>query len=208
MEQSDEVAAALRQIGGGKPTPVAHSQRRDACTASTRPWSCAPAGTLRVPIVAITSRTTATVLVAVGGGEVIAGIAAWFEGRVRVVGVETQGTACMAAALANGEPVDVDVGGIGADALGARRVCDLCFATARKLVDRIVVVDDDDVRAQRELWQRLRLLVEPAGAAAPAALISRAYRPEPRERVGVLLWGGQPRSPQRPRLSALAQASL
>jgi threonine dehydratase len=138
-----------------------------------------------------------TVVVAVGGGGLIAGIAAWFDGRVRVVGVETKGTASMAAALANGEPVDIDVGGIAADALGARRVGDLCFATAQKLVDRIVVVDDDDVRrAQRELWQRLRLLVEPAGATAPAALISRAYRPEPGERVGVLLCGANldPRS--------------
>ena len=139
-----------------------------------------------------------TVLVAVGGGGLIAGIAAWFEGRVRVVGVETKGTASMAAALANGQPVDIDIGGgIAADSLGARRVGDLCFATAHRLVDRIVVVDDDDVRrAQRELWQRLRLLVEPAGAAAPAALISGAYRPESGERVGVLLCGANldPRS--------------
>ena len=103
----------------------------------------------------------------------------------------------MAAALAKGEPVDIDVGGIAADALGARRVGDLCFATAQRLVDRVVVVDDADVRrAQRELWQRLRLLVEPAGAAAPAALISGAYRPQSRERVGVLLCGANldPRS--------------
>jgi threonine dehydratase len=140
-----------------------------------------------------------TLLVAVGGGGLIAGIAAWFEGRVRVVGVETRRTASMAAALAGGEPVDIDVGGIAADALGARRVGDLCFAIAQRLVDRIVVVDDDDLRrAQRELWQRVRLLVEPAGGAAPAALISRAYRPESRERVGVLLCGANldPRSIQ------------
>jgi threonine dehydratase len=138
-----------------------------------------------------------TLLVAVGGGGLIAGIAAWFEGRIRVVGVETKGTASMAAALAKGGPVDIDVGGIAADALGARRVGDLCFATAQRLVDRVVVVDDADVRhAQRELWQRLRLLVEPAGAAAPAALMSGAYRPESRERVGVLLCGANfdPRS--------------
>jgi threonine dehydratase len=138
-----------------------------------------------------------TLLVAVGGGGLIAGIAAWFEGRVRVVGVETTGTASMAAALADDGPVDIDVGGITADALGARRVGRLCFAIAQRLVDRIVVVEDDDVRrAQRELWQRLRLLVEPAGAAAPAALISGAYRPESDERVGVLLCGANfdPRS--------------
>jgi len=100
-----------------------------------------------------------TLLVAVGGGGLIAGIAAWFEGRIRVVGVETKRTASMTAALASGEPVDIDVGGIAADALGARRVGDLCFAVAQRLVDRIVVIDDDDVRrAQRDLWQRLRLL--------------------------------------------------
>jgi len=138
-----------------------------------------------------------TLLVAVGGGGLIAGIAAWFEGRIRVVGVETKRTASMTAALASGEPVDIDVGGIAADALGARRVGELCFAVAQRLVDRIVVIDDDDVRrAQRDLWQRLRLLVEPAGAAAPAALLSGAYRPEPGERVAVLLCGANvdPRS--------------
>jgi threonine dehydratase len=131
-----------------------------------------------------------TVLIAVGGGGLIAGIAAWFEGRVRVVGVETRKTASMAAAFAKGAPVDVEVGGIAADALGARRVGDLCFAIARARVDRIVVVEDVDVRgAQRRLWQRLRVIVEPAGAAAPAALISGAYRPEPGERVGVIVCG-------------------
>jgi threonine dehydratase len=131
-----------------------------------------------------------TVLVAVGGGGLIGGIAAWFEGRVRVAGVETEATAGMAAALAAGGPVDVDVGGIAADALGARRVGDLCFAVASRLVDRVVVVGDEDVRrTQRELWRRLRLVVEPAGAAAPAALLSGAYRPDPEERVGVLLCG-------------------
>jgi threonine dehydratase len=138
-----------------------------------------------------------TLLVAVGGGGLIAGIAAWFDGRVRLVGVETTGTASMAAALANGKPVDTDVGGLAADALGARRVGDLCFAITQRLVDRIVVVDDDDVRrTQREFWQRLRLLLEPAGATAPAALISGAYRPESGERVGVLLCGANvdPRS--------------
>jgi threonine dehydratase len=138
-----------------------------------------------------------TLLVAVGGGGLIAATAAWFDGRVRVVGVETKGTASMAAALANGEPVDTDVGGLAADALGARRVGDLCFAIAQRLVDRIVVIDDDDVRqAQRALWQRLRLLVEPAGATARAALISGAYRPESGERVGALLCGANvdPRS--------------
>jgi threonine dehydratase len=142
-------------------------------------------------------RNLDTVLVAVGGGGLIAGIAAWFQGRVRVVGVETTGTASMGAALASGEPVDIDVGGIAADALGARRVGHLCFAVARRLVDRVIVVEDQDVRrAQRQLWQRLRLLVEPAGAAAPAALVSGAYQPEPGERVGVLLCGANvdPRS--------------
>jgi threonine dehydratase len=131
-----------------------------------------------------------TLLVAVGGGGLIAGIAAWFEGRVRVVGVETTRTASMAAALAGGEPVDVEVGGIAADALGARRVGDHCFEVAKRFVDRVVLVGDDDVRrAQHALWQRLRLLVEPAGAAAPAAVLAGAYRPEPGERVGVLLCG-------------------
>ena len=131
-----------------------------------------------------------TLLVAVGGAGLIAGIAAWFRGDARVVGVETEGTASLAAALAHGAPVDVEIGGIAADSLGARRVGDIGFAIARRFVDRVTVVDDEAVRqAQRALWENLRVVVEPGAAAPPAALLSGAYRPAEGERVGVLLCG-------------------
>ena len=131
-----------------------------------------------------------TLLVAVGGAGLIAGIAAWFRGDPRVVGVETEGTASLAAALAHGAPVDIEVGGIAADSLGARRVGDIGFAIARQFVDRVAVVDDEAVkRAQRALWENLRIIVEPGAAAPPAALLSGTYRPDEGERVGVLVCG-------------------
>jgi threonine dehydratase len=138
-----------------------------------------------------------TLLVAVGGAGLIAGIAAWFRGDPRVVGVETEGTASLAAALAHGAPVDIEIAGIAADALGARRVGEIGFAIAHRFVDRVVVVDDEVVKqAQRALWEDFRIVVEPASAAPPAALLSGAYRPDEGERVGVLLCGANtdPRS--------------
>ena len=131
-----------------------------------------------------------TVLVAIGGGGLIAGIAAWFRGRVRVVGVEPVTCATMTAALAVGEPVVADVGGVAADSLGSARVGDHTFPLVRDHVDRVVLVEDDAIReAQRAYWDACRLIVEPGGAAALAALRSDAYRPEPGERVCVLASG-------------------
>jgi threonine dehydratase len=132
-----------------------------------------------------------TVLVAVGGGGLMAGIAAWFRGDVRVIAVEPEGARCLDAALAAGTPVDVEVGGIAADALGPRRVGDLAFAEAREHVERVVLVDDDAIRdAQRAIWRQVRLIAEPGGATAMAALTSGAYVPAPGERVVVVLCGG------------------
>ena len=103
-----------------------------------------------------------TVLVAVGGGGLIAGVACWFRGSVRVVAVEPERSRCLGAALDRGRPVDVEVGGLAADSLGARRVGDLPFAAAAAWVDRAVAVTDDDiVDAQRVLWDRVRLVAEP-----------------------------------------------
>jgi threonine dehydratase len=138
-----------------------------------------------------------TMLVAVGGAGLIGGIAAWFRGDPQVVGVETEGTASLAAAMAHGAPVDVEIGGIAADSLGARRVGEIGFAVARRFVDRVAVVDDEAVKqAQRALWENLRIIVEPGAAAPPAALLSGAYRPAEAERVGVLVCGANtdPRS--------------
>ena len=131
-----------------------------------------------------------TVLVAVGGGGLIGGIAAWYAGDVRVVGVEPIASRCLDAALEAGEPVDVPVGGIAADSLGTRRAGNIAFAVARAHVDRVVLVEDDAIRdAQRAIWRDLRMVAEPGGAAALAALRTGAYVPERGERVVVLVCG-------------------
>lgn len=131
-----------------------------------------------------------TVLIAVGGGGLIAGALAWFGGARKVVAVEPESSCALHAALAAGGPVDVEVGGIAANALGARRIGDICFGLARDGVDSVLVSDDAIADAQSALWQAHRQLVEPAGAAALAALTSGAYRPAPGERVAVLICGG------------------
>lgn len=132
-----------------------------------------------------------TVLVAIGGGGLIAGIAAWFRRRVRVVGVEPNRCATMTAALEAGAPVVAEVGGVAADSLGSARVGDHTFAIVRDLVDRVVLVEDDAIReAQRAYWEECRLIVEPGGATAFAALRSGAYEPDQGERVCVLASGG------------------
>ena len=132
-----------------------------------------------------------TLLVAVGGGGLFGGIAAWFEQRLRVVAVEPEASPTMYRALAAGRPVDVEVGGIATDSLGARRIGELPFRIARACIDRVVLVSDDAIRAaQHALWDVIRVVAEPGGAAAFAALLSRRYQPERSERVGVVLCGG------------------
>ncbi len=129
-------------------------------------------------------------LVAVGGGGLIAGVAAWFAGRVKVVGVEPEGSRALHAALEAGRPVDVPVRSIAADSLGAKRVGDLNFAIARRSVAGVALVSDAAiVEAQRRLWRDVSIVAEPGGAAAFAALLSGAYRPEKDERIGVLVCG-------------------
>ena len=129
-------------------------------------------------------------LVSVGGGGLIGGIAAWTQGRTRVIGVEPELAPTLARALAAGEPVDAPAGGIAADSLAPRRIGSLAFDIAKGHVERTVLVSDDAIRdAQRALWRVLRVVVEPGGAAAMAALLSGAVRPEPGESVGVLLCG-------------------
>jgi threonine dehydratase len=131
-----------------------------------------------------------TVLVAVGGGGLIAGIASWFTGKVRVIGVEPENAPGLARALAVGQIVDVDVSGIAADSLGARRVGNLAFTTAQRYVDRVILVNDSDISAaQRFLWQELRLITEPGGATAAATLLSGHYQPAPGERIAVVICG-------------------
>ncbi len=131
-----------------------------------------------------------TVLVAVGGGGLIAGMAAWWQGRVKVVGVEPEGSCALHAAITAGETVDVDVNSVAADSLGARNVGERVFAIARQHVARVVLVPDAAiVAAQREVWSEFRIAAEPGGAAALAALRCGAYVPAAGERVGVLMCG-------------------
>lgn len=131
-----------------------------------------------------------TLLVAVGGGGLIGGIAAWFAGRFRIVGVEPETAPTLHAAFEAGRPVDAPAGGIAADSLAPRRVGELMFPIAESYVERIVLVSDEAIAAaQRTLWDRLRVVVEPGGAAALAALLSGRYQPAPDERVAVLLCG-------------------
>ena len=134
-----------------------------------------------------------TVLIAVGGGGLIGGSLAWLEGRRKVVAVEPERAPSLHAALVAGAPTDVDVGGIAANALGARRIGQMCFDFARTYnVEPVLVPDEAIADAQETLWRTCRQWVEPAGAAALSALLSGAYRPEPDERLAVLVCGANP----------------
>lgn len=132
-----------------------------------------------------------TVLVAVGGGGLIGGMAAWYRGETTIIGVEPYAAPTLFDALAAGAPVNAPAGGLAADSLAPRRVGELMFPLAQAYVDQVALVSDDAIRdAQERLWKTLRIVAEPGGAAALAALISGAYVAAPDERVGVLVCGG------------------
>ena len=132
-----------------------------------------------------------TLLVAVGGGGLIGGIAAWYAGRIQIIGVEPEAAPTLTRALEAGRPVDAPAGGIAADSLAPKRVGELMFPIAKKYVSRVVLVSDNALeQAQQALWNVLRIASEPGGAATLAALLSGAYQPRPTERVGILLCGG------------------
>lgn len=132
-----------------------------------------------------------TVLVSVGGGGLIGGIAAWYQGRARVVSIEPEKAPTLHESLAAGKPIDVEVGGIAADALGSRRVGAMMLPIAQQYVGETVLVDEDSIiRAQQLLWDELRIAAEPAGVVPIAALLSGRYQPAPGEKVGVLVCGG------------------
>jgi threonine dehydratase len=135
-------------------------------------------------------RSLDSVLVAIGGGGLIGGVAAWYHDRVRVIGVEPERAPTLHNSLAAGQVVDVDTGGVAADSLGARRVGELMFPIAQKFVRQSLLVSDEQIiGAQRTLWQQLRLIVEPGGATAFAALLAGVYKSHPGERVGVVMCG-------------------
>jgi threonine dehydratase len=132
-----------------------------------------------------------TFLVAVGGGGLIGGIAAWYDSRLRVVGVEPEGAPTLSRALSAGRPVDAEAGSVAADSLAPRRVGELMFPIAQSSIERVVLVSDAAIlEAQAALWSLLRVVAEPGAAAPLAALRSRAYVPAAGERVAVLVSGG------------------
>jgi len=134
-----------------------------------------------------------TVLIAVGGGGLIGGALAWLSGRRKVVAVEPEACPTLNRALAEGPDTEVDVGGIAVNSLGARRIGAFCHGLAvAQGVTSLLVPDAAIAEAQRRLWRGLRVLAEPGGATALAALISGAYKPAPDERVAVLVCGGNP----------------
>ncbi|MEU9125859.1 threonine/serine dehydratase [Streptomyces sp. NPDC048506] len=160
------------------------------CHAYDQPAVCAGQGTLGPELLEQTGGELDTVLVAVGGGGLMAGVATALEGRARVVAVEPENAPTLHAALAADRPVDVSVSGVAADSLGASRVGEIAFDVARRTgVASLLVPDAAIVHARRTLWDRYRVAVEHGTAAAAAALFTGTHRPAPGERVAVLLCG-------------------
>jgi threonine dehydratase len=132
-----------------------------------------------------------TLLVAVGGGGLIGGVAAWYEGKIKIVGVEPETAPTLANAMRAGRPVDSEAGGIAADSLAPKRVGELMFPIAKRYVSEVALVPDAAIQdAQEQLWKVMRVATEPGGAAAFAALLCGRYKPAEGERVGVLVCGG------------------
>ena len=186
--------ATVHQIGAVYAEARAASEKRAAETgaliapAYEDPVVFAGAGSVALEFAE--QATFDTLLVAVGGGGLIAGCAAAIGHQIKIVAVETEGTPTLHEALKAGKPVDVAISGIAADALGASRIGTPNFEIAQKLVRESVLVSDDAVRAtQRALWDALRIVAEPAGATGLAALMSDAYRPAAGERVATLICG-------------------
>jgi threonine dehydratase len=132
-----------------------------------------------------------TLLIPVGGGGLIGGLAAWYGRRVKIVGVEPETAPTLTKALEAGRPVDAEAGGIAADSLAPRRVGELTFPLAQRFVDRVVLVEDQAIKnSQQALWEILRIAAEPGGAASFAALLSGKYTPQKDERVALVISGG------------------
>ena len=132
-----------------------------------------------------------SLLVAVGGGGLIGGVAAWYQNRVKIVAVEPTEAPTLQLALKAGKPVDSPAGGIAADSLAPRQVGQQMFPIAQRFVQSSLLVSDEEIlEAQKRLWEATRIVAEPGGATAFAALLSGRYKPEPGERVGVIVCGG------------------
>lgn len=195
--------ARLRDLGAEVVvTGAAYAQAFEACMARQQatgallthaydqPEVLAGAGTLAAEIEA-QGGVPDSVLVSVGGGGLIGGIAAWFGQRSRVVALEPERAPTLHSARQAGEPVDVAVGGIAADSLGAKRIGQLGWeVTQRHVQDALLLSDEAIVAAQRWLWKELRLAVEPGAALGLAALQTGVYRPRADEKVALILCGG------------------
>ncbi len=195
--------ARLRQLGAEVMVRgAAYSEALKACLerqqatgallthAYDQPEVVAGAGTLAQEIEAQAGRLPDTLLVSVGGGGLIGGVAAWVDSRAQVVALEPERAPTLHSARAAGRPVDVDVGGIAADSLGARRIGDIAWQVAQRHVHASLLLSDDAIRAaQQWLWRELKLAVEPAAALGLAALQSGAYRPRADETVALILCG-------------------
>jgi threonine dehydratase len=190
-----KLGADVQQVGDryaeSYDAAVKHAAEHGAvfCHPYDQPEICAGQGTLGLELLEQTGGVD-TVLVAVGGGGLMAGIAAATAGRARVVGVEPTTIPTLHDALAAGAPVDVGVSGIAADSLGASRLGEIAFSVATRTgVESVLVAESAIVEARALLWDRYRLVVEAGGAVAFAALIGGAYRPADGERIAVILCG-------------------
>jgi threonine dehydratase len=160
------------------------------CHAYDQPEIAAGAGTLALELLQQVPAGFDTLVVAVGGGGLLAGVTAAVDGAAAVVGVEPTGAQTLRSALDAGHPVDVPVSGVAADSLGARRLGEIAFDVASRLpLTSVVVTDDDIVAAHSMLWDHWRIVVEHGAATALAGLASGAYRPQPDERIAVVLCG-------------------
>ncbi|BEU95640.1 threonine/serine dehydratase [Acidovorax sp. DW039] len=203
-EVSPEVKRArLRALGAEVVvTGAAYAQAYEACVARQQatgalqahaydqPEVVAGAGTLALEMEEQAGHLPDSLLVSVGGGGLIGGVAAWVDSRARVIALEPEGAPTLHAARAAGQPVDVSVGGIAADSLGAKRIGTIGWEVSQRHVHDALLLSDDAIRAaQQWLWRELKLAVEPAAALGLAALQSGAYQPQPQETVGLILCG-------------------
>ncbi len=195
--------ARLRELGATVVvTGASYAEAFEACVARQQQTGAlmthaydqsevvAGAGTLAREIEVQGGRAPDAVLVSVGGGGLIGGVAAWFQRRARVVALEPEGAPTLFRAREAGQPVDVAVGGIAADSLGARRIGAIAWQLTQQHVDEALLLGDDAiVAAQRWLWKEMKLAVEPAAALGLAALQTGAWRPGEDETVALILCG-------------------
>ncbi|WP_232375358.1 threonine/serine dehydratase [Mycolicibacterium baixiangningiae] len=195
VDRLTEYGAEVRQIGSEYAEAYDAARDYEAtsgalfCHAYDQVEICAGAGTIAEEIFEAAPDVT-TIVVAVGGGGLFSGLSAAADGRAELVAVEPQAIPTMHAALAAGAPVDVEVSGVAADSLGARRVGDIAFTRAASAPPRSVLVSDEAiVDARNELWQSFRIPAEYGAAAAYAALTSGAYQPAQDGCVAVIICG-------------------